>query len=175
MLHLTLHIAKTRAGCFSPLSARICSATACPGTAGLGATVSVRYLRGYAVLHAARRWLEQNDRRFSPLSARICSATYLEGAAWAAVELFQSAICADMQCYSITRVPPAPSFAVSVRYLRGYAVLPLALHVDGRLEVSVRYLRGYAVLRSTASIGSGLNRSFSPLSARICSATLRSR
>ena len=42
-------------------------------------------------------------------------------------QLFQSAICADMQCYKIVLVEAGAIRKVSVRYLRGYAVLPARL------------------------------------------------
>ena len=114
--------------------------------------VSVRYLRGYAVLPprrgpgTARRW------GFSPLSARICSATVGVEQFGARDAMFQSAICADMQCYAGVPSGQAANVAVSVRYLRGYAVLLLRRAEAERYQVvSVRYLRGYAVLQRVAA------------------------
>ena len=138
--------------------------TTCP-------SVSVRYLRGYAVLRVVLAGDQLAMIRFSPLSARICSATYNPFHEAGAANRFQSAICADMQCYRRTTPPPRPRRRVSVRYLRGYAVLQVNRYENGMLylfqsaicadmqcyrvrrglhrlafRVSVRYLRGYAVL-----------------------------
>ena len=65
----------------------------------LALRVSVRYLRGYAVLRGGGFWIICSGERFSPLSARICSATAGKQRANVRSLLFQSAICADMQCY----------------------------------------------------------------------------
>ena len=62
--------------------------------------VSVRYLRGYAVLLVLSATAALMADGFSPLSARICSATATTALGIALEDAFQSAICADMQCYT---------------------------------------------------------------------------
>ena len=50
--------------------------------------------------YCAASWASTALRSFSPLSARICSATFVPSSYVERPTAFQSAICADMQCYA---------------------------------------------------------------------------
>ena len=56
---------------------------------------------------------------------------------------FQSAICADMQCYRSGYGECARFRLVSVRYLRGYAVLPGEVRKVRRERVDIGYLEDW--------------------------------